>query len=703
MKINSGYCLDVETDGFYFQCSKVWTIVAKDLNDPQKKMILNPFKDSDAFKKLEDWHLRYDNPIVAAHYGLGFDFFVLLKLMKVPFTVGKDTLFNTPCRFVDTLYLSQCIEPDVQGHSLAAWGDRLGLDKIDYHQVAKDNGIIPKDAAEGDEFQVHHPLMDVYCERDVDVNILVFKNLWSRFVDAYNVKDGMLPDHFKCGQKAFYLMSCQEFTGWKFDQEYAKELAVKIEGMMKEIEEYVLPKLPPRRLKKGEEKFYSMPAKPYKKDGELSATMIKWLEKHGGTFDPDSKTVTVYGKVAKVAANAMLDVQLPMELKDGDDLKEWFIASGWKPTLYNFQRGPDGKPLRSDKGKLIPTSPKMQEQGKLCPNLEELDGDLPKQIVRYLSLRNRLGVLTGWMTNWRLALDGRVGASRTGITPTHRQKHSVIVNCPKASEKVLLGKEFRSLWICEDEMEIAAGDAAALEGRVMAHYTWKYDDGKTAEELLNGDPHSKNAFAFYKNDLAKAGITPEDFDKEDIVFKPYRDRSKNGFYALLYGCAAGKLASTLGLPESEGDRLLEAFWQANPATKGLKDSVTKFWENGGGKKWLPAIDGRRLATRKKSALLNTLFQSCGAIAMDYACCFLDVWLGGIKFDEQGRPYYSYKGGIVRRIGYMHDEVEFECTKGLGEEIGKLIEKAIEKAGQHLKLTVPLAGEAKVGQSWCEIH
>ena len=36
-------------------------------------------------------------------------------------------------------------------------------------------------------------------------------------------------------------------------------------------------------------------------------------------------------------------------------------------------------------------------------------------------------------------------------------------------------------------------------------------------------------------------------------------------------------------------------------------------------------------------------------------------------------------------------------------IRKMIEKAIEKAGQHLKLKVPLAGEGKVGKSWKEVH
>lgn len=251
---------------------------------------------------------------------------------------------------------------------------------------------------------------------------------------------------------------------------------------------------------------------------------------------------------------------------------------------------------------------------------------------------------------------------------------------------------------------IAAGDAAALEGRVMAHYTWKYDNGKTAEEILNGDPHSKNAKAFFADETKKFDLNDPDFSKDDPEFKPFRDKSKNGFYAVLYGCAAGKLASTLGLPESKGEVILKRFWEANPAIAALKDNVTKFWETKGNKKWLPAIDGRRLITRKKSALLNTLFQSCGAIAMDYACCYLDTWLGGIKFDEDFKPYYLYKDKyIVRRIGFFHDEVEFECDEEVGEEMAKMIERAIEMAGKHLKLAVPLAGEGKVGLNWKETH
>src|SRR5690606_38196459 len=306
------------------------------------------------------------------------------------------------------------------------------------------------------------------------------------------------------------------------------------------------------KLKKSEEKNFTMPAKPFKKSGEFSASWTNFVEKHGGVLDTNTGLWEFYGKNYPVVAGSMLEVQMPMEMANQDQMKDWFLENNWSPTLWNYQRGPDGKPMRDPKTrKLIPTSPKIQEAGKICPNLLKLEGDIVKQVVKWLSLRNRLSVLEGWLSNERLAYDGRLGAGRTGIAATHRQKHKNVVNVPKASEKVLLGKEFRELYTCEDGFAIAAGDAAALEGRVQGHYTWKYDGGQTAEELLKGDPHSKNAKAFFGHleELKTFDPSSPDFNKDDPIFKPYRDRSKNGFYAILYGAAGPKVASTLGLPE----------------------------------------------------------------------------------------------------------------------------------------------------------
>ena len=699
-----GIVFDVEADGFFMESTTLWCVVLKDINDPTKTLKIKPFEDLFAKQKILEFIGKYNNPIICGHYILGYDVFMLLKFLGITFSVGfkdSDTFNGQPCTYVDTFYMSMYLDADREAHSLEYFGSILGLPKIDWRAKAVELGLITNQSPKGAEFKQWHEEMGVYCDRDCGVNVKAFWSLFGNFESIYGKWGGAFPEHFRCGQKGFFLMSCQEFTGWKLDQDYANELIPKIQEMMKEIEDNVLPKLPPRKLKKGEEKEYSMPKNPFKKDGSFSHHMLNFIEKHKGLVHDHG--IDFYGKIYKVESQKLLDVKLPMEIKDSEDLKHWFRGNGWVPSMYNFQRGPDGKPMRDAKGKLIPTSPKMQEAGKLCPNLEALDGDLPKQIVKYLSLRNRLSVLTGWMDNWRLPLDGRIGASRTGITPTHRQKHSVLVNIPKGSEKVLLGKEFRSLWIVEMGRKLVSVDQAGLEARVMGHYTHRYDNGFTADELLNGDPHSKNAFAFFEPELRALGITIDNFNKEDPKFKPFRDRSKNGFYALLYGCSAAKLASTLGLPESRGDMLLERFWNANPATKQLKDNVTKFWETNGQKKWLPAIDGRRLSTRKKSALLNTLFQSCGAISMDYAICFIDDALGGIKFDSMFRPYYDFKNYEVKRVGYMHDQTDWESPPEVAEDLKELIEECYVEAGVYLKLKVPLAGDGKVGVNLFEVH
>ena len=696
--------IDTESDGFIFESTKLWTIRAKN-RDTGEWLKVNPFKDRDAKSKFVNFIHSTKNPVIVGHNQLGFDIIILMKFLGITFTVGPDTIEGLPVQFIDTYYLSMFLNPDREGHGLEWWGTQLGYHKIDWRAEATDLGLIQRNAPKGAEFQQHHERMDNYCDRDVEVGEKVLAALESEWFNVYR-KPFEITQAFKCGQKSFFLMTCQELSGFKFDVEAAQELKARIEGMMEEIRADVEPKLPPRGLKKSEVTQYTMPAKPFKADGSVSVAWIKFVEKHDGFFNRETGLWSFYGEEYEIIPGQLLKYRPPMEMANQDQMKEFFIEQGWKPTFYNYQRGPDGKPMRDPKTrKLIETSPKIQEQGKICPNLLRMEGDIVKQVVKWLSLRNRLSVLEGWLSNERLKYDGRLGAGRSGIAATHRQKHKTVVNVPKASEKVLLGKEFRSLWISDRGMLLAAGDAAALEGRVQGHYTHRYDDGKTADEILNGDPHSKNVMAFYDHipEVRGFDINSPEFNKDDPVFKPYRDRSKNGFYAILYGAGGPKVASTLGLPEKLGNAKLERFWEANPATKQLRDNLERYWETAGRSKYLPSIDGRMLCTRKKSALLNTIFQSCGGITMDYACCFLDMWLGKMYWDEKYRPYYLYKGCVVRRVAYMHDEVEFECEEPVAEEVSRMIEKAIQKAGEFLQLKVPLAGEGKVGKNWKEVH
>lgn len=700
----NGFCIDGEADNLSLRAKHLWVFSLRDL-DTKEEILIHPYRNKEKAKEqFLAWLDKYDKPIIAFHNGLGFDIFVMKFLLDLDFDVGPDMLEGRLVNFVDTFYLSMFLKPDRERHGIDYFGKFLGDRKMDFRQACIEAGVIPKDAPELAEFQQWSPTMDDYCTQDTVVGVKTFHYLMMEWETIYSEFTGEFPAHFRAGQKAFFLMSCQEMTGWKFDVEGGVELVKRIQGMMEEIRADVEPKLPPRALKKSEEKDFKMPAKPFKANGEFSAQWGKFVEKHNAKEVKDGWEF--YGEVYKPTANLILNVNMPMEMANQDQMKDWFLENGWEPTLWNFKRGPDGKPMRDPRTRqLIKTSPKLQEQGKLCENLEKMEGPIVKQVVKWLSLRNRCSVLEGWLGNWRLSFDGRIGAGRTGIAATHRQKHNTVVNVPKADPKVLLGYEFRALWISEDGFSIAAGDAAALEGRVQGHYCYKYDGGVTADELLKGDVHSKNALAFYGSiyeEVAEMYNSP-DFSKDNPKWKPYRNRSKNGFYAILYGAGAPKVASTLGIPGSHGKLALEAFWEANPGTKELKENLEGYWAGKGQEKYLPAIDGRILMTRKKSALLNTIFQSCGGIVMDYASLFMHKWLGKMYWDEKRRPYYLYQGYIVRRIGYFHDELEYECQDEIAEEVSKMIERAITKAGEFLKVKVPLVGEGKVGKSWKEVH
>lgn len=296
---------------------------------------------------------------------------------------------------------------------------------------------------------------------------------------------------YLASRHAFHSMALQALAGIRFDQEAARTLVERIQGEMKQIEDEVEPRLPPRKLKKSEQGAFTVPAKPFKKDGTLSATMEKFLERHGlsssdvipGSGPPTFRWLD--GSWHTVEAGALLPASMPMKLGNQEDLKDYLIAEGWVPTLWNLKKDERGKPIRDKKtGEYEKTSPKMQENGKLCPNLEALNGELVKGVVRWLSLRNRLSVVSGWLADPRLAHDACLSAGAAGITNTHRFKHVTVVNLPKAEDGVVMGKEVRSLFVARPGNVLVGYDAAAIENRVEADYVFKYPGGpEYAEEI----------------------------------------------------------------------------------------------------------------------------------------------------------------------------------------------------------------------------
>ena len=468
-------------------------------------------------------------------------------------------------------------------------------------------------------------------------------------------------------QKTHYLMAVQERNGVPFNRFLATELHSYCTNRMEELEDIVADFLPDRPLNKGEIKTYTPPKRQLKnsKEGLIPSVDAEkffedfkkegdtWLARYGNAWFPLPYHEQVLGTVK-------------MTLKDQGALKDYFMELGWTPTIWNHKKDASGKFIREN-GKLVKTSPKFHDKGTICPNLEILGdaNEIVKVAIEWLSLRNRRSVIwneeknTGWLAHSRLDIDGRLPSSVSGITNTHRQKHRVVANIPRVTS--VLGEEMRSLFQASEGMNMVGWDASGLEARVEAHWCYKYTGGRAyAEELLEGDIHSKNA----------------------EIFGTSRDIAKNTKYALTYGSQVDTLASTMGAPKGRAQEAYDDFWAVNTALAHIFCPLT----------------GHKLMSRSGHSLVNLVFQHTGAIIMDLAGAFMDNWLGNT---EDGT--YKLDGYDARRLIYYHDEYQWESDPKISDRIGSLGVESIRKAGQFLKLNVPLDAEYKIGKSWKDTH
>lgn len=164
------YIIDIEANGLLLDVTKIWTVKAKPL-------------DSSEFFTIKSAQQLYsfieDATELIGHNIYGYDLPVLEKIWGVDY--GHNQVFGKKIPIWDTLLMSQYAEPDLfGGHSLAEWGKRLGMNKIDYRDALMQVGALDKVSPRGAEFTMYHPLMETYCERDTEVCELVYKRLIDR-------------------------------------------------------------------------------------------------------------------------------------------------------------------------------------------------------------------------------------------------------------------------------------------------------------------------------------------------------------------------------------------------------------------------------------------------------------------------------------------------------------------------------------------
>jgi DNA polymerase-1 len=213
--------LDIETT---LDHNTIWMVVTKDIDTGE----VNVWKAANSLVE----YLK-DTTLIVAQNGISFDFPILNRLWNTKIRLSQ---------VYDTLIASRLLNPSIEnGHSLDAWGERLGgIKKVDYKGIWE--WLMDRqEEYKGECFNVPHmALLEYYCIRDVEVTCNLYKHLTDEFTKKDFSQESLDLEH-----KVAAIISEQERNGFKLDLPFATCLLADIKGKMAGIYEQMQERWPP--------------------------------------------------------------------------------------------------------------------------------------------------------------------------------------------------------------------------------------------------------------------------------------------------------------------------------------------------------------------------------------------------------------------------------------------------------------------------
>lgn len=659
----SRYVFDIETDGLIPELTTIHSLVLKDIDTGEVISCTN----ADGVNRS---HIGYGltllskAELIVGHNIIRFDIPAIKKVYPwfKPRGIVRDTLILSRLIKADSVSLKEWdwklsrkgkLPGKLVGkHSLEAWGCRLGNWKGDYAKIkeaeAKAQGIKDKQALARYVWGTWNAEMQSYCEQDVEVTL----DLWVYFLKI--LANGWSDECVELEHEVAWVIARMCDYGIGFDLTAATVFLTTLKKHQQRLLVELQKSFPPKEV---QEVF--IPKANNKTRGYVKGQ--PFIKKSVVEFNPGS----------------------------GQQIAERLQELGWEPNEY----GKDGVPTVDDE------------------TLELLPWPEAKLLTEYRLVSKRIGSLyTGkaaWMRN--VGTDGVIHPDViTNGAVTGRMTHKIVVNVPGAIDKKtgkpqLYGSECRALFV--NRLGVLVGcDADSLEGRVMGGYMHRYDGGAYTQSVIAGnkaegtDNHSRN------RDALNSVLVPK------FKLEVHRETVKTFFYALIYGAQDPKLGETLGIAKAGmkkkiGGAAREALLTGIPGLgKLLKALEVKAKEQG----FIKGIDGRKLRIRALHAIMNTLFQSAGAVMMKKALVILDTSLTGVKpsvIGTQGPEAATHlvPGRDFEHVINMHDEFQIDSREQFADEIGAAAADSIKEAGEYFNFKCPLKGNYDRGRSWADTH
>jgi DNA polymerase I len=199
--------LDIETN---LEFDTIWCVVTRDIDNDMVSTFVKP-------DSLQQYLNEADQIIM--HNGIFFDAPMLKKIWGI--TMKKTQV-------VDTLVMSRLYNPSLEdGHSLAAWGERLGFPKYEFNDFS----------------QFTQEMLD-YCVQDTLVTKQLYLHLEKEMKDDYSKKSIDL-EH-----EVAIIVAQQERNGFKLDERNAQALLCELKTKLA-AHEVSLQSIFPARVESG--------------------------------------------------------------------------------------------------------------------------------------------------------------------------------------------------------------------------------------------------------------------------------------------------------------------------------------------------------------------------------------------------------------------------------------------------------------------
>lgn len=574
----------------------------------------------------------------------------------------------------------------IGGHSLGAWGKRLGYAKQDF-----------------DDWSKYSDQMLAYCVNDVELGIRIWQYLE---LERLGLKDplylsGEIKEPIPFGDLSVRLeqsvASClrqQELNGFKLDITAAEKLRDDTEALLLDMNKDLDTHFPPV------DKYVRNWEPSFTKNGELTKPTERMLA--NWTHKPVKGAVPIgfYGDKVLMSEYELFETQ-QFNPNSGQQVAARLIERGWKPKHYT------------------PTGAPSTAKEHLRQAVVELKGSYPE--LEFLENYSIVYYNNQKAKKWLEIVedDGRVHGRINPIgAATARCTHSDdnmanIASVRKNNKGEVLegvageyGWDCRSCWTVDSGNVLVGADASGIQLRALAHYM---NDPRYTKEVCEGDIHTVNQKA--------AGIAD-------------RPTAKTFIYAWLLGAGDETIGSIVGLTDKEVSPLIQYGLreqkygrqltnyvmesirkQDRPATRQLTATIIKghktkkqFLERTPALKrlreveiasaakrgYVTGLDGRKLWIPSEHLAMSLYLQGYEAVIMKAAiCCYQD------ELKRRGIPF--------KQAAFVHDEVQIECKPEHADIVGQAVVEGIKKAGRIFKSNCPLDGEYQIGNNWAETH